>query len=1137
MLKIITRVLLGVFVMENAMAHERGAPIFQDAFETKELFAENWVADNYWSERIFSAEGNLHFPHGGHLQMRRDTPGDFYAEMDITVNGLTESATRDGFCGFMIEGFRFTVNNKGGYWLASAPDGAGGTGLRGTIDGFQLGEPVRVSLIRRVEHGVAHYTFRVNGKEAVTRAHPLHEPPDGKFKPLEIFSYNIDMSIDNFGLFMVSDPDSSPNLIINSGFEYELDGFPPYYMTLHPDLPHRFFPLGMAEIPYEGYLATVSLDDQEKHSGKYSLRVVNDRSSVDRGYIRPWGVGTVAGAAGVFSAWMKADREDLPVSIGYGGRPITVQIGREWKRYEVVNTNLPKPGVYSPVSVSFTAEGTLWIDDLQAEFIRAPTEEELESGKTFASPYQPSDLDKDRFGQKEKTVSQRVPEITVPKLPDGVRLGERLDSWKQYATKVDVFYYGERLPANKTEAYLASDETNLYIGARCYVDDLEKIEPKDDFFEINVDPIVSGKPLRQLQFITYADGRRRDLGRGLDSSWSGEWTSSIELNEETSSIDYTITIPFANLAHPELKASWIMNLHRYDSVTKEIITLIQSSKAPFRNPQLWPYVHFPEEIVKPHVLGTAGGVYSESAVTLELDNFTGKERKVTVGLVAEEIIREREVTLAPGANSVSFPLQLNDPKVAIKMMENGIPVANQVVTLERRDPVSMLGRLSFYMNEEEAPFRITTSVADPQQLTAVLTCGEVSVKQPAAARFQIALPLRDIAEGAHDVTLTLINEEGDTVARASGEVIKRPFRDGAAQVNHFSRSLMHNGKPVVPYAPFFVILGRWGRTEKNVDTCIAVLERYGFEYTHVLFQSHVNMEKENALLRHFLDETNKRGIKVILWSNYYRYDSDEDIAETIQALDFPNVIAQMVLDEPELSRTSDWSRDFLRKMHPLFPYQPTFMNNTVLGIPARHANLETDILMIDDYLTNHEGRTVLSVVQHADVMREAGAAEGKPGWYFLVGNNTTLHYREPTYSEQIAQVYGTVAAGVTGFSIYHGWPGTPGNWRAHLQLKREIKALTDVLTSEKETAQAVSTGDSDLLRQITKKHNGHLYVIACNIDEHPAGSIEFSLPAEYRYAEEAEVMFEDRQVQVSNGRFSDVFDGHARHVYRIKIKP
>jgi len=242
------------------------------------------------------------------------------------------------------------------------------------------------------------------------------------------------------------------------------------------------------------------------------------------------------------------------------------------------------------------------------------------------------------------------------------------------------------------------------------------------------------------------------------------------------------------------------------------------------------------------------------------------------------------------------------------------------------------------------------------------------------------------------------------------------------------------------------------------------------------------------------------------------------------------------MDEPELGTPSDVARAFLRKMRPLYPYHPVHMNNTVLGIPNRYADLETDILMLDDYLTNVEKRSVASVVDATDIMMEAGKEEAKPCFYFIVAGNFPLHHREPSYAEQIAQTYGNIAAGCTGLSYFYGVPMTPGNWKAYLQLNREILDLNDILLSEEEIAQGASSADPKTLRHILRRHDGHVYVISCNIGKQAIVNVTFTLPAELQYADEADVMFENREVTVSNGRLIDSFAGYSRHVYKVKLK-
>ena len=58
--------------------------------------------------------------------------------------------------------------------------------------------------------------------------------------------------------------------------------------------------------------------------------------------------------------------------------------------------------------------------------------------------------------------------------------------------------------------------------------------------------------------------------------------------------------------------------------------------------------------------------------------------------------------------------------------------------------------------------------------------------------------------------------------------------------------------------------------------------------------------------------------------------------------------------------------------------------------------------MMDNYLTNnHYGRTVDSVVSSTYDM--LAAKLGKPSWYFIVSDNSMLHYKNPSYGEEIAQ--------------------------------------------------------------------------------------------------------------------------------------
>ena len=1126
--------LLAALVSLTIYSQERGTPIFQDSFDTNATFAENWVVGKGWAGRINSAEGKVLFPQGGQLSMRRDTPEDFYAEMDVTVNGRLPGA-KSLFCGFAIEGFLFTITPDGNFWLASSPQGRNATSIRNKIEDFQFGKPVRLALMRKVGNGISQYICRINGKEVTVVRFSPPVMKEGKYDQLGIFSAGLDMTVDNFGLFALKSGDESPNLVINSGFEYEKDGFPPYLI--------RRFTGDIIKIrDYEkDYLAKWSLDTTEKHGGRQSMRITKDEFSSAVAALFG-GVGIVEGCAGVFSIWMKADRDNFPVTISYA-KDKQVLVSSEWTRYEVVNPRLPKPGVYSPASLSFKQDGTLWIDDLQAEFITAPGEEELKSGKTFASPYKPSELDKTRFETEQKGVVVRAPEITLSKLPPGVVPGEELDAWKSHAVKLDRFYDFEKTPKSKTEAYLACDNENIYVGCRCFVNDLSKVSTEPlkhdtmifsrDAVEMLIDPLASEGKFQYYQFMAYPGGSRADKGLGMDASWDGNWKSKVKLNGKTSSIDYLLIMPFSDFSNPEMKEQWVMNLHRYDAATGEATTLIKCLKPSFVSREYWPLVNFPADVVKAYAVGVGAGGYSDSSVILDFVNNTGKERKVMAEVTnSERDSQKLEMTLKPGRNSVSFPLTVKEPKVTVKLTENSTPLSSQIVTLEKRNPVSVLGRLNYYMNESEAPFRVTTTLPEVEKMTAVLTCGKLSVKCPAAPKFTLALPLKEIADGTHSVVLKLV-KDGNTVAQTSTELVKRPYKEGVTQINRFSRSLIHDGKNVLMFGPLQEL--NTGVTKEYADAKNAFLVKNGFKTILILSTS-----KTRQAGKFFFDAAMRNGMLVHFWPKYEAM-TDEELNSFVQEFDYPNIVAHMILDEPEISSLpSAAAKELMLKMRKKLPYQPCNINYTVLGVPARYADLETDILGLDDYLSNSEGRTVESVVRNADILWKAGEAEGKPCWFFLVDGNSTHHPRgEISFGEQVAQCYGSIAAGCTGLEFYNGNISTLPNWRAFVRTNRELQSLTDVICSDEECEEVACDATNTLeakLRHRTKRLKDEIYVISVNTGTEKMDKVGFTLPTGLKYDGDAEVMFEERKLTMKDGKFTDEFPGHSRHVYKIRIR-
>ena len=1138
---------------------ERGIPIFSDSFQTRDTFAENWIVGKGYESRTASRDGSVHFTAGGSMTMRRPTPEEFYAEADFTIRPDTKwfagkpiAERRSAFCGFRIENFSFFLLPQGNTWMIyQLPGQKKSHGKQTKIEGFKVGSPVHVAVSRSVANNSATYRFIVNGKDAgsfTTNAPAAVSDSGGtkQFSPLTLFSFGLYMEVDNFSLSGISKKDSSPNMIVNSSFEYDEDGIPPYYCRtgMYHFAKHR-------EIPFENYLKAWKVDTREKHSGKQSLKLVLDGSSAGGFQLWTHGTGTVKGLPGVFSVWMKSDTEKLPVRIRYGHLTCDVAVGKEWKRYELMNPELPGTGHYSPVSLMIREDvrGTLWIDDLQAEVIPLPREKK----ETYATGYRPSDLDKAKFAKADQV--KRAPGFRIPLLPPDAAPTVKLDSWKGKAVKLDQFYFKNEKPARNTEAFVACDEKQLYIGFRNYGESPEALalprEARDSFSAFGRDGLelffnVSNEKDQYYHFVANSNGLQTDLFRD-DAQWDSVWKSEAAVNSAAGSVDYLITIPFSSFAGPALNSRWLVNLCRndvHDKSKKEYQCLFRNHVLGYRQQQFWPVAELPEKIIRKWSLGARNATVTEAGknrvvYSFAMGNCTGNDRALVAQVLdrtnQNALLGERKFNLAAGESVLSVPAAVSSRKVRLILKDGGSIVSDQIFLPVRRSPLSVLGRLNYYMNEPEAEFKLTSSLDGIKNMTAVLECAGRQIKAKPGPVFRMRLPLKGIPDGVHALHVRLLNKDGSVAAAASSELVRKPYRKGATQINRFSRSLVHNGKPVFMIAPFFGDFGFAQVFTKNI--CLNMLDfacRNGFRTGHIL----IGPAKESvANGKAFLKAAAQKEFPVMLWTKYGHSSiatiSDEDM---MRELDSPNILSQMIMDEPELVISSGEARDYLRKMRPNFPYTPVHMNNTVIGIPNRYGNLETDILMLDNYLTAVENQTVEHIVKHADIMREIGAEDGKPCYYFLVCTNFPLHYKEPSCREQLAQSYGVIAAGCTGISYYIGFPTTEGSWRAMLQVNKEVLSMEEALLSEEDTVGAKCGSTPDKVRVLTKKHKGHLYLVSVNINRNPAGKTVFTLPSEYQYAEEAEVLFENRTIPVKNGQFSDDFPGHSRHVYKLKLK-
>ncbi len=1102
-------------------------PVFSDNFDTAELFAENWTTTG----KAISRNKVAYIPDGdGSLTLRKAIPENFSLSVKVIIHKahFEESAKR-GFAGIAFGNFTFYLSTRGSasFTYRVMVDGKRkAEGSSAKVVDFTFGKPYELKLeVRRQEKGDL-YSVYLDGEKL--RSYTLAPNPENEAPRL--YSTRAETSFDDFKVSKLTDQ-LSPNLIVNSSFEYLQEGRPLFYNLQTSSAPNYD--------KFEQFLNTVQVDTTDKVDGKQSLKMIYDDATVVQGIMTH--KNTVAiGLPYTFSIYLKADRDDVPVTLytweHYKKRHMKkVNVGKEWKRYEInvpsstsatVVCGIREMGKRDPKMPTPT---TIWLDALQLEQNDKVTE------------YSTSSLDADFFGQADRQLPSVSP-VQVKKAAKAPELNADLDSWIGGAAKFGEFYTKDIPAAEKTEAYAACDNDNLYIGVRAYVKDLSKVKKdvlerdsfnifRQDNIEILLDP---GKSTRNYyQLVVSAANSNIDCGFGRDKAWNGNWTSAVKLNAAKNSIDYTVKIPFG-MTGGNGGAVWGINICRFDTASQSASCTMPTNKIDFHQSKSFPEIQLPEELLKKYELRINSATISDSELQLEIENGSGKEAAGNLTLLtkSEKELAGRDVLLKPGKNQFMFRLPESQDSLIVNL---GELISRRSVAVTKTAPLTLISRYNIYSeNDKNAVYRITYRQAEPERAVARILCGDVKTEAKAASEFTMELPLEKIGIGKHEVRLEVLRD-GKVVASAKETLDKR--KNAERRINYFRQNLEWRGKPILPF--MLNLSAPKSDTNNEIECYVDFLDRSGIR-SCLLFV--IPSTLKNSLK--FIELASKRGIGIIVWTDVVSYTEGmkrgnpiiEDafrkgIAEFAQ---YGNIIAFMVLDEPELRQSSEVTAAAMKQAREIITDYPIFMNNTRVGIPNRHGNNMTDIVMIDEYVTTYPGKNLKNIMESADMLVEAGKEKRQPRFFFLVGNNAHNHYREPSRAEQVVQTWAVVIKGCTGLAYFMGVPYWPGNWQGFIQVKQELEALSDVVLDEEDVSPAHVSNPEVL--SMTRKHGKDMYVFLVNIDGAPKQTT-ITLPADYRYANQAEQLFEKSEaISVKDNSFRIELPAESRGIYKIAIQ-
>jgi len=145
----------------------------------------------------------------------------------------------------------------------------------------------------------------------------------------------------------------------------------------------------------------------------------------------------------------------------------------------------------------------------------------------------------------------------------------------------------------------------------------------------------------------------------------------------------------------------------------------------------------------------------------------------------------------------------------------------------------------------------------------------------------------------------------------------------------------------------------------------------------------------------------------------------------------------------------------------------------------------------------------------------------------------------PTYEETRFMAYNAIIHGANGI-LYWGTQSMPQPSQHWIDLKRvvrELGELAPVLASPtissnfsmeyEEMGYSIDSG----IEILVKEHNGIMYMLAANTSVGPAKVTFSSLPFS---ANSLAVLFEDRDLEISDDSFQDAFKPYEVHVYKVR---
>ena len=455
-----------------------------------------------------------------------------------------------------------------------------------------------------------------------------------------------------------------------------------------------------------------------------------------------------------------------------------------------------------------------------------------------------------------------------------------------------------------------------------------------------------------------------------------------------------------------------------------------------------------------------------------------------------------------------------------------------------------VSRYDYYTDEEDVELVIWV----PSSLAVSATAVDIEYdgrqlikgKETTPGQFNVfSFSLDLLRQGDNEVVVSYF-EDGSLKTSDKLDVVVRPHRYNAVKIDRLSGGLIVEGLPFYPFGFYNYSPVQPGLAEEEVVKGFNMMSPYQKIEGKTLKERKEYMDRCAALGMkvnyNLLSIAGGGGVGSKQYDRFSRQKQEKLLREEVEAFrDHPALLSWYISDEPVGQGVPPDSLEFaygiIKELDPYHPVAIVFMAPN-MAVDYRHV---MDVVMADPYVIPN-GK-VADVGKTAAMLYEDFFLE-KPVWIVpqAFGGNEWWE-REPTRQELRAMTYGALVNHAMGiqYFIRHGlnsFPKSTTAWNECGTMALAFAEITPFLFSP-DPVPVITVSDEAV--QLRGFHlNGSYLLVAVNTVNEPR-TFSFTI-SDLRYNGSVNVLFEDRQVEIIEGKSEDIIDAYGSRVYKITYK-